>query len=63
MRVRSISKVGKGKYVTSSYKFSEYLILNIIMWIFLFPFLIIYWMCKYFIYKPIVSLINKFKQK
>ena len=49
-RVRSISKVGKGKYVTSSYKVSEYLIANVLYFIFIYlPFLII----KYLFYYPI----------
>ena len=56
MRVRSIHKVGKGRYVTSSWKVSDYLIANIFYWIFIFP---IYAFFKYCVYVPIKWIIEK----
>ena len=49
-RIRTVQKLGKGKYYTSSWKVSDYLIANICYYIFIFP---IYAFCKWCLYMPI----------
>ena len=59
MRYRSIQKVGKGKYITSSYKISTILWVNILYWIFIFPFV---FLIKYCMILPIKWIINKIQE-
>ena len=49
-RIRTVTKIGKGRYYTSSYKVSEYLFLNILYWIFVLPY---YLFIKYCLIYPI----------
>lgn len=62
LRYRTVTKVGKGQYVTGNYSFGAYVFSKVLYWIFLFPF---YAMIKYCIYLPtkwcivkIIELIN-----
>lgn len=58
VRVRSVSKIGKGRYVTSSWKLSDYIWAKIFYYIFIFPF---YAFIKYLIYYPIRWCVLKIK--
>lgn len=55
-RIRTINKIGKGKYFTTNYKISEYLIYNILYFIFIYSFYLIF---KYFFYLPIKWCVKK----
>ena len=55
-RIRTINKVGNGKYFTTSWKISDYLICNIIYFIFFYSYFLIF---KYFFYKPIKWIVLK----
>ncbi len=55
-RIRTVKKIGKGKYYTSSYKVSEYLFLNILYWIFVLPY---YLFIKYCLFYPIKWVVLK----
>lgn len=56
MRVRRIHKVKKGTYITSSHKVSTIIWINILYFIFIFPFVLL---IKYGIIFPIKWIINK----
>ena len=67
-RIRTVTKIGKGKYYTASYKVSEYLFLNILYWIcYYFIKFCFYYPIKYCLYYPIkwvvVKVIDIFKNK
>lgn len=55
-RIRTVHKLGKGKYYTSSHKLSDYLIASFFYWCLIFP---IYAFFKYCIYVPIKYIVNK----
>ena len=55
-RIRTVNKIGKGKYFTSSYKVSDYIFLNILYFIFFYMYYLIF---KWFFYKPIKWLVIK----
>ena len=55
-RIRTINKIGKGKYITTSWKVSDYLICNILYFILIYPYYLIY---KYLFYLPIKWCVNK----
>lgn len=57
-RIRTVTKIGKGKYYTTSWKVSEYLICNILYWIFILPY---YLFIKYCLYYPIKWIVLKIK--
>lgn len=59
-RIRTISKIGKGKYYTSSWKISDYLIANFLYYITIFP---IYLVIKFCFYVPIKWCITQIKNK
>ncbi len=50
LRYKTITKVGKGQYITSNNSIGSYIIYNLLYWIFITPFYII---IKYCIYLPI----------
>lgn len=58
-RIRTINKIGKGKYYTTSWKVSEYLIVNILYFFF---FYLYYLFFKYCFYIPIKLGIKKIKE-
>lgn len=58
-RYRKITKVGKGRYVTSSWKISDILWIAILYYICVFPFV---FMIKYCIVLPIKWIIKKIKE-
>lgn len=49
-RIRVVSKIGKGKYYTNSWKISDYIICNILYFIFFYSYFLIF---KYCFYVPI----------
>ena len=55
-RIRTINKIGKGKYITTSWKVSDYLICNILYFILIYPYYLIF---KYLFYLPIKWCVNK----
>ena len=55
-RIRTINKIGKGKYITTSWKVSDYLICNILYFILIYPYYLIF---KYLFYLPIKWCFNK----
>lgn len=55
-RIRTINKIGKGKYITTSWKVSDYLICNILYFILIYPYYLIF---KYLFYLPIMWCVNK----
>ena len=55
-RIRHITKVGKGSYVTSSWNIKDYAIASFIYYITIFP---VYLILKYCLYVPIKWGINK----
>lgn len=63
-RVRTINKVGNGRYFTTSWKVSDYLICNILYFVFFYSYFLIF---KYLFYIPIkwcvVKIIDIFKTK
>lgn len=63
-RVRTINKIGNGRYFTTSWKVSDYLICNILYFIFFYSYFLIF---KYLFYVPIkwcvVKIIDIFKSK
>ncbi len=59
-RIRTVSKIGKGKYYTSSWKVGDYIFANILYYIFVFPF---YLFIKYLFYVPAKWCINKIKNE
>lgn len=63
-RVRTINKIGNGRYFTTSWKVSDYLICNILYFVFFYSYFLIF---KYLFYVPIkwcvVKLIDIFKSK
>ena len=63
-RVRTINKIGNGRYFTTSWKVSDYLICNILYYVFFYSYFLIF---KYLFYVPIkwcvVKIIDIFKSK
>lgn len=63
-RVRTINKIGNGRYFTTSWKVSDYLICNILYFVFFYSYFLIF---KYLFYIPIkwcvVKIIDIFKTK
>lgn len=63
-RVRTINKIGNGRYFTTSWKVSDYLICNILYFVFFYSYFLIF---KYSFYVPIkwcvVKIIDIFKSK
>lgn len=63
-RVRTINKIGNGRYFTTSWKVSDYLICNILYFVFFYSYFLIF---KYLFYVPIkwcvVKIIDIFKYK
>lgn len=59
-RIRTINKIGKGKYVTTSWKISDYLICNIMYFLFFYLYYLVF---KYLFYVPIKYTITKIKEK
>lgn len=63
-RVRTINKIGNGRYFTTSWKVSDYLICNILYFVFFYSYFLIF---KYLFYAPIkwcvVKIIDIFKSK
>lgn len=63
-RVRTINKIGNGRYFTTSWKVSDYLICNILYFVFFYSYFLIF---KYLFYIPIkwcvVKIIDIFKSK
>lgn len=63
-RVRTINKIGNGRYFTTSWKVSDYLICNILYFVFFYSYFLIF---KYLFYVPIkwciVKIIDIFKSK
>lgn len=63
-RIRTINRMGKGRYFTTSWKVSDYLICNILYFIFFYSYFLIF---KYLFYVPIkwcvVKIIDIFKTK
>lgn len=63
-RVRTINKIGNGRYFTTSWKVSDYLICNILYFVFFYSYFLIF---KYLFYVPIkwcvVKIIDIFKFK
>ena len=63
-RVRTINKIGNGRYFTTSLKVSDYLICNILYFVFFYSYFLIF---KYLFYVPIkwcvVKIIDIFKSK
>lgn len=55
-RIRTINKIGNGKYITTSWKVSDYLICNILYFILIYPYYLIF---KYLFYLPIKWCVNK----
>lgn len=49
-RVRTINKIGNGRYFTTSWKVSDYLICNILYFVFFYSYFLIF---KYLFYVPI----------
>lgn len=63
-RVRTINKIRNGRYFTTSWKVSDYLICNILYFVFFYSYFLIF---KYLFYVPIkwcvVKIIDIFKSK
>ena len=63
-RVRTINKIGNCRYFTTSWKVSDYLICNILYFVFFYSYFLIF---KYLFYVPIkwcvVKIIDIFKSK
>lgn len=63
-RVRTINKIGNGRYFTTSWKVSDYLICNILYFVFFYSYFLIF---KYLFYVPIkwcvVKIIDIFNSK
>lgn len=63
-RVRTVNKIGNGRYFTTSWKISDYLICNILYFIFFYSY---YLIIKYLFYVPIkwcvVKIIEFIKSK
>lgn len=63
-RVRTINKIGNGRYFTTSWKVSDYLICNILYFVFFYSYFLIF---KYLFYVPIkwcvVKIIDIFKSQ
>ena len=58
-RIRTVNNVGKGKYYTTSWKVSEYIIVNIVYFLF---FYVYYLLFKYCLYIPIKWCVLKIKE-
>ena len=55
-RIRTVNKIGKGKYFTTSWKVSDFLICNILYFIFFYSYYLIF---KYLFYVPIKWCVSK----
>lgn len=63
-RIRTVNKIGKGRYFTSSYKVSDYIFLNILYFIFFYMYYLIFKWCFYMPIKwCVVKIIEIIKNK